>query len=337
MAKKTELYDVTIIGGGPAGLFSAFYSGMREMKTKVIEFLPFLGGKIPYFYPEKIIRDVGAIPHISGEKFTEQLIEQAKTFDPTIILEERVAHVAKQEDGTFMLTSDNGTKHHTKTTILATGFGILKSVKLDLPEAIDYEGTSLHYAIGKMEHYRGKHVLISGGGNSAVDWANELKHIADKVSVVYRKPTFPGIESNVTKMLQSSVDIYQPFELTELKGQDGHVTRATIKSVDGPQQKELAIDNLIINHGFHIDLGPIADWGMKMDDGAIQVDRKMATSIPGIFAVGDIASFPDKLPLIAGAFNEGPIAVNNAKLHIAPSKKLDTLFSTNYEPLIEKD
>src|SRR5699024_7915919 len=122
-----------------------------------------------------------------------------------------------------------------------------------------------------------------------------------------------------------------------LEGRDGHVRSATIQAVNGTEQKELAIDNLIINHGFHIDLGPIADWGMTMDNGAIQVDRSMTTSIPGIFAVGDIASFPDKLPLIAGAFNEGPIAVNHAKQHIAPSAKLETLFSTNYEPLIEKD
>src|SRR5699024_2008326 len=152
-----ELFDVTIIGGGPAGLFSAFYSGMREMKTKVIEYLPFLGGKIPYFYPEKVIRDIGGIPYISGEKFTEDMVRQAKTFDPTIILQEQVVGMEKLENGNFILTSSNGNKHLTKTIILATGFGTLKSVKLQLPEAIDFEEKSLHYAIKKMEHYRGKH------------------------------------------------------------------------------------------------------------------------------------------------------------------------------------
>lgn len=338
MTKQTlELYDVTIVGGGPAGLFSAFYSGMREMKTKVIEYLPFLGGKIPYFYPEKVIRDIGGISQISGEKFTEEMVQQAQTFDPTIVLQEQIVDVEKQSDGNFILTSHNGAQHYTKTIILATGFGTLKSVKLDLPEAVNYEEKSLHYAIKKMDHYRDKRVLISGGGNSAVDWANELEPIAKEVSLIYRKTVFPSIESNVTKMLQSSVNVYRPFELAELHGTNEHVSSAIIKEVGSSSQKEIAIDRVIINHGFHIDLGPIADWGMEMENGAINVNGTMETSIPGIFAIGDIARFENKLPLIAGAFNEGPIAVNHAKLHIAPRETLQTLFSTNYEPLLEQD
>lgn len=336
MSKQLELYDVTIIGGGSAGLFTAFYSGMREMKTKVIEFLPFLGGKVPYFYPEKIIRDIGGIPQISGEKLTEQLDEQARTFDPTIILQEQVVGVEKLADGNFILTSSNGAKHFTKTIILATGFGTLKSVKLELPGATDYEGKNLHYTIKKLDYYKGKHVLISGGGNSAVDWANELEPIADKVSVVYRKSTFPGIESNVTRMINSSVAVYKPYDLVELKGKNGHVSNVTLQQVDNQQLKEISIDNLIVNHGFHIDLGPIVNWGMKMNGGMIHVDDAMSTSIPGIFAVGDIANYPNKLPLIAGAFNDGPIAVNHAKLHIAPKDELKTIFSTNYEPLVNR-
>lgn len=337
MSKQLELYDITIIGGGSAGLFAAFYSGMREMKTKVIEFLPFLGGKVPYFYPEKVIRDIGGIPHISGEKLTEQLEEQARTFDPTIILNQQIAGLKKLDDGNFLLTSNTGTQHYTKTIILATGFGTLKSVKLELPEAIGFEGKSLHYTIKKIEQYKGKHVLISGGGNSAVDWANELEPIADKVSIVYRKSTFPGLESNVTKMMNSSVAVYKPYELIELKGKNGHISSATIQQKENQRLENLPIDNLIVNHGFHIELGPIIDWGMKMNGGTIQVDDSMSTSIPGIFAIGDIAHYSNKLALIAGGFNEGPIAVNHAKLHIAPKEELKTLFSTNYEPLVEDD
>lgn len=336
MSEELELYDITIIGGGPAGLFTAFYSGMREMKTKIIEFLPFLGGKVPYFYPEKIIRDIGGIPHISGEKLSEQLEEQARTFDPTIVLEEQVVEVEKTTNGYFLLTSSNGAKHFTKTIVLATGFGTLESIKLDLQGAADYEGTSLHYSIKKLNSYRGKHVLISGGGNSAVDWANELEPIAEKVTLVYRKSAFPGIESNVTKMMNSSVKVFNPYELVELKGKDGQISSVMIKQVDHQKLEEIPIDRMIVNHGFHIDLGPLATWGMEMNRGAIQVDGTMATSIPGIFAVGDIASYQNKLPLIAGGFNEGPIAVNHAKLYISPKDQLQTIFSTNYEPLIEK-
>ncbi|MRG87775.1 NAD(P)/FAD-dependent oxidoreductase [Salinibacillus xinjiangensis] len=331
MTHQDELYDVTIIGGGPVGLFTAFYSGMREMKTKIIEYLPFLGGKVPYFYPEKIIRDIGGIPSISGEKLTEQLIEQAMTFDPTVVLGEQCMHLEQHDDGTFTLTNDNGAKHHTRTIILATGFGTLKSVKLDLPNASQFEENNLDYTIKRLEHYRGKHVLISGGGNSAVDWANELEPIAEKVTLIYRKTDFKGIESNITKMKNSSVDVKTPYVIEELAGKEGHVETVTIQNVETKETEQLSVDAVIVNHGFEIDLGPIAEWGMKMKNGSVQVDQEMATTIPGIFAVGDIANFENKLPLIAGGFNEGPIAVNSAKLHIHPKEELAHLFSTNMD------
>ncbi|SET33317.1 thioredoxin reductase (NADPH) [Oceanobacillus limi] len=334
MSKQLELYDITIIGGGPIGLFTAFYSGMREMKTKIIEYLPFLGGKVPYFYPEKIIRDVGGIPNISGEKFTENLIEQAKTFDPTIVLGQQITRMEKRQDGTFLLTSSNGEQHNTKTVVLATGYGTLKSVKLDLPNAEDFEGTSLHYTIRKLQSYANKHVLISGGGNSAVDWANELESIADKVTLIYRKPTFTGIESNITKMKNSSVNVLHPYEIVDLKGTKEQIERVTIRKLENNSLEELPVDHLIVSHGFQIDLGPITDWGMQMSNGSIVVDQTMATSIPGIFAVGDIANYEGKLNLIAGGFNEGPIAVNHAKLYISPNIDLQPIYSTNYEPLL---
>ncbi|WP_404453970.1 NAD(P)/FAD-dependent oxidoreductase [Oceanobacillus kapialis] len=336
MPQNLELYDVTIVGGGPVGLFTAFYSGMREMKTKIIEYLPFLGGKVPYFYPEKMIYDIGGIPKISGEAFTEQLIEQAKTFDPEIVLNEQVMHMEKQPDGFFLLTSHNGSQHLTKTIILATGFGSLKSVKMDLPEAINFEGESLHYAINKMTDYAGKDVLISGGGNSAVDWANELEGIANKVSIVHRKPEFKGIERNISRMKNSSVDVYQPFRVSGFSGENGQVHTATITHMEDDSKQEIPIDRVIVNHGFEIDLGPITDWGVEMQDGTILVDGNMSTNIPGIFAVGDISNYPSKLSLIAGGFHDGPIAVNHAKLHIAPKEELKPLYSTNHAPLINR-
>ncbi|RKQ32706.1 NAD(P)/FAD-dependent oxidoreductase [Oceanobacillus halophilus] len=337
MSNHTELFDVTIIGGGPVGLFTAFYSGMREMKTKIIEYLPFLGGKVSYFYPEKIIRDIGGLTKISGRDLTDNLIEQAMTFDPTIVLKEQVLYVEKLADGTFMLTSSNGNKHHTKSIILATGFGTLKSVKLELPNSGKFEEKSLHYTIKKLSDYKGKHVLISGGGNSAIDWANELEPIAEKVTLIYRKPQFTGIESNVTKMMNSTVQVLNPYELTELKEENGKLSSAVIKHVNTQAFQEIKIDNIIVNHGFHIDLGPITNWGMIMKDGTIKVDESMSTSIPGIFAIGDISNYPNKLGLIAGGFNEGPIAVNQAKQYISPKEHLGHIYSTNYEPLIRND
>ncbi len=337
MEKQEDIFDVTIVGGGPVGLFTAFYSGMRELKTKVIEYLPYLGGKVPYFYPEKIIRDVGGVKQASGEAFTKELIEQAMTFDPTIVLEEQVVAMEKRQDGIFQLTSHNGAKHYTRTIILATGFGALKSVKLDLTQAAAFENQSLFYSIHKLSEYSGKKVLISGGGNSAVDWANELEPIAAKVMLVYRKPKFTGIESSITQMMDSAVEVLQPYEIVNLQGQAGQLNRVTVKQVETGEMNELEVDACIVNHGFQIDLGPIAAWGMEMKDGMVTVDSSMSTSIPGIFAVGDIAVYPHKLGLIAGGFNEGPIAVNQVKQFITPEEPLPHLFSTNYDPLISED
>ncbi|SET54581.1 thioredoxin reductase (NADPH) [Salinibacillus kushneri] len=326
-----EIYDVTIVGGGPVGLFTAFYSGMREMKTKIIEYLPFLGGKVPYFYPEKMIRDIGGIPNISGEKLTEQLVEQAMTFNPSVVLNEQCTELEQRDDGIFVLKSDNGSMHYTRTVILATGFGTLKSIKLDVANANEFEGNNLHYTPKRMAHYKGKHVLISGGGNSAVDWANELGAIADQVTLVYRKTDFSGIESHISKMKNSSVNVKTPYIISGLSGKSGQVEQAELRNLETMKTESLSIDEIIVNHGFEIDIGPISRWGIQMENGTILVNGNMETSIPGIFAVGDIANYQHKLPLIAGGFNDGPIAVNRAKQFIHPDKELTHLFSTNYD------
>lgn len=331
MDKELELVDVTIIGGGPVGLFSAFYSGMREMKTKIIEYLPFLGGKVPYFYPDKVIRDIGGIHTITGAKLTEQLIEQAKTFDPTIVLNAQVIGMEQLSNGNFMLTDHKGNEHYTKTVIIATGFGSLKSVELDLPNAMQYKSSNLHYFVQDLERFGNKHVVISGGGNSAIDWANELEPIAQSVTLLYRREGFAGHESNITRMKNSSITIQTPYVIDELNGDDQRISSVTVKNTETGTSNEIELDDLIVNHGFVIDLGEIANWGMTMKDGTIKVDGNMQTSIPGIYAVGDIANFPTKLPLIAGGFNEGPIAINSAKKHIVPNKELEKLFSTNMD------
>ena len=335
--EKECIYDVTIVGGGPVGLFAAFYSGMRELKTKIIESLPHLGGKVAYFYPEKMIRDIGGIQSLSGDELTANLIAQAETFDPEIVLGERITQFEKHRDGYYILKSDDGTKHMTKTIILATGFGSLQPVELDHPKANEFLETSLHYSIHDLAQFKDKHIVISGGGDAAVDWANELQSLAKQVTLIYRKENFKGIESNVTKMRNAGVHILTSSEIVDLHGEVGQLSNVSVKNKYSGEEQILELDDLLVNHGFHIDLGPIQKWGMTMTEAGISVDASMETSIPGIYAIGDIADYDHKLPLIAGGFNEGPIAVNSAKLHIRPGESLSAIFSTNYEPLLGKD
>ncbi|WP_066259593.1 NAD(P)/FAD-dependent oxidoreductase [Neobacillus drentensis] len=330
MGNEMKIYDVTIIGGGPIGLFTAFYCGMREMETKIIEFLPYLGGKVSYFYPEKVIRDIGGIPAVSGENLIKQLTEQAQTFNPTIVLNQQVVGLERLADGTFQLTSHNGERHRTRTIILATGFGTLKSANLDVEGAEKFEGRNLRYGVERLNDYRDKHVLISGGGNSAVDWANELLPIAKHVTVVHRRHEFSGLERNISNLRKSAATILTPHVLDSLHGADDRIERVCVKNLETNETQVIEVDEILVNHGFCIDLGPIKGWGLDFEYGNIKVDNRMQTNIEGIFAAGDVANYPNKFHLIAGGFSEGPTAVNSAKAYIEPEKELKPIYSTTH-------
>lgn len=177
--ERQELFDVTVIGGGPTGLYSTFYSGLREMKTKLIEYQPHLGGKI-HVYPEKMIWDVGGLTPITGEKLIEQLVKQGLTFHPEVVLNEKIESITRDEEGIFVLHAASGRKHYSKTVIVAVGSGILTPQKLEIEGAERFEVANLHYTVKSLKYFRDKTVIISGGGNSAIDWANELEPIAKK-------------------------------------------------------------------------------------------------------------------------------------------------------------
>jgi ferredoxin/flavodoxin---NADP+ reductase len=332
--KKDGLYDVTIIGGGPVGLFSAFYSGMREMKTKLIESGPELGGKVSMFFPEKTIRDIGGIPAITGADLVERLKEQAQTFAPTIICGQRISGLERLEDGTFLLTSTQGDIHHTRTIILTVGHGIFEPIKLDIEGAERYESGNLHYSVGELDKFKGKHVLISGGGNAAVDWANELLLIAKKVTVIHRRDEFRGHEQHVTHMSEAAVTL-TPYALKTLHGESDRIQKVKIEHLETGETRELEIDELIVNHGIRGDLGGINDWGLEMKDGHFVVNNAMETNIPGIFAAGDAVTYPNKLKLITGGFTEGPVAVNSAKKHLQPESPLADLYSTYHDKFVD--
>ncbi|QGG49939.1 NAD(P)/FAD-dependent oxidoreductase [Lysinibacillus pakistanensis] len=314
---KEELYDVTIVGGGPAGLYTAFYSGMRDLKTKIIEYSSQLGGRM-LIYPEKMIWDVGGVPPILGGQLIEHLIEQAKTFDPTIVFNQKVEHLEKQSDGTFILTSSTGEKHYSKTVILAVGYGVLSMQKLEIEGADKYEVTNLHYTVQDLEIFRDKHVLISGGGNSAVDWANELEPIAASVTVVHRRDEFGGHEKSVLKMRESSVYLKTPYEIVQLHGDGELIQSVSIENKETGVIERIELDAIIVNHGLKCDYGALEKWGLNIEDGVAIVNEKRETNIEGIYGAGDFVDHPSKVRYIAGAFTDGILALNSAKLYLEP-------------------
>ncbi|MBD2844386.1 NAD(P)/FAD-dependent oxidoreductase [Paenibacillus sp. IB182496] len=324
MNMELDLYDLTIIGGGPAGLYSAFYSGMRDMKVKLIEAKEELGGRL-LLYPEKMIWDVGGVTPIRCEQLIRQLIQQAKTFDPAIVLGQEISYLERLDDGTMIVTAINGERHHTRTLILAIGYGVLKPVKLDIEGADRYEVTNLHYTVQELDCFRGKRVLISGGGDSAVDWANELGPIAAHVTIVHRREQFGGHEKNVKRMYESTIDVRTSYALTQLHGNEvgDAIAAVSLAPVDeegqlGIEKERLEVDEVIISHGFRGDFGPIIDWGIEVGKWDIPVNEHMSTKLPGIFVAGDSVNFSAKVKLIAGAFNDAVLAVNSAKKYIDP-------------------
>ncbi len=341
MAVELELYDVTIVGGGPAGLYAAFYSGMRDMKTKLIEAKDELGGRM-LIYPEKMIWDVGGVTPVRCEKLIKDLIEQAQTFEPTIVLGQQIMGLERLEDGTMIVTSDTGERHYTRTLILALGYGVTKFAKLELEGADRYEVTNLHYTVTDLEGFRGKRVLLSGGGDTAVDWAIELEAIAASVTVVHRRARFGGHEKNVKYLLESSVNIHTPYAITQLHDNGKAIEAVTVAKVDTEgcltgETQRLEVDAVIINHGMLDGFGPIVDWGMDMSQYDIPVDERMATNVPGIFVAGDTAKYATKLHLIAGAFTDAALAVNGAKRYIEPEAATMAYVSSHNAKFNEKN
>ncbi|UMR37121.1 NAD(P)/FAD-dependent oxidoreductase [Paenibacillus polymyxa] len=337
MTESLELYDVTIIGGGPAGMYTAFYSGMRDMKTKLIEAKHELGGRMR-IYPEKMIWDVGGVTPILCEKLIDQLEQQARTFEPTIVLGQQITGMDRQEDGTFLLTSATGEQHWTRTIVLAVGYGILKMAKLEIDGADRYEVTNLHYTVQELEPFRDKHVLISGGGNSAVDWANELESIAASVTVVHRRDHFGGHEKNVARMKSSSVRVLTPYAVSQLHSNNGEtIEQVTINHVDTGEIEMLNVDAVIVNHGLKSDFGPLRDWGLDMGEWHARVSDKLETNLPGIFAAGDFVEYGSKLYLIAGTFTDAALALNSAKLYIDPTADKAAYVSSHNSRFKEKN
>lgn len=331
-----QIFDVNIIGAGPTGLFAAFYAGLRGMSVQIIDSLEEVGGQCSAMYPEKYIYDVIGYPRILAKDFVAACYEQAMRADPTIRLAEQVQDLIAEDDGTFTLRTSKGARR-SRSIIISAGVGAFEPTRLNAPGVVDLEGRGVHYFAKRVEDFRDKRVVIVGGGDSAVDWANTLEPIAASVHLIHRS-RFRAHEAAVAELHASSVELHFPeYEVTDVRaGDHGRVASITYTHKDGTSA-DLDCDELICAIGFKADPGPLRSWGFELQRNQIVVDiQTMETSIPGIFAAGDIAAYPAKFKLIATGAAEAVTAVNHALVHIDPTARLDGGHSTTIMEKKEK-
>ncbi|SDM73618.1 thioredoxin reductase (NADPH) [Fictibacillus solisalsi] len=325
--KQPEVFDITIIGGGPVGLFTAFYAGMRQASVKIIESLPQLGGQLSALYPKKYIYDIAGFPKVRAKELVDQLREQMNQFEPTICLKQSVESIVRTGDGKFAITTNEET-HYAKAVIITAGNGAFQPRKMNIEGVDKFGNANLHYFVQDLTQFAGKKVVVFGGGDSAVDWALMLEPIAEKVTIIHRRDKFRAHEHSVEQMKQSKVEILTPYVPVQLAG-DEKIERVILTEAKSGEPLEIEVDDVLVNYGFVSSLGPIKDWGLEIKSNTIVVNSRMETNIEGIYAAGDICTYEGKVKLIASGFGEAPTAVSNAKAYIDPSAKVQPLHSTS--------
>ena len=315
-----ELFDVTIIGGGPVGLFGSFYAGMRSMKTKIIDSLPELGGQLSALYPEKFVFDMPGFPKVLARDLAQEMAEQGLRFAPTVVLGERVETVERQADESIVLKTDKG-EHRTKTVVICAGAGAFSPKRLGVEGMESFEGRGVHYFVRDKAQFAGKDLLIVGGGDSALDWAMNLEPIARKITLIHRRDVFRAHEESIDWLLNRSTVTTKLFcEMRRLEGGD-QLERAVIFNSKTGEEETLEVAAALVNIGFNASIGPVKGWGLALQGNQIIVNSRMETNLPGIYSAGDICTYDGKLKLIATGVGEVCIAVNFAKTHIDPASK----------------
>jgi len=324
--------DILIIGAGPTGLFTVFEAGLLKLKCHLIDALPQPGGQCSEIYPKKPIYDIPAYPEILAGDLTDKLLEQIKAFEPGFTLGERAETIEKLEDDTFIVTTNKGTKHHAPIVAIAGGLGSFEPRKPPIPNIAHFEDAGVEYIIRDPEVYRDKKVVIAGGGDSALDWAIFLTDIASEVSLVHRRNEFRGALDSVDKVQElkdaGKITMITPAEVTGILG-DEKVTGVSIVK-NGEEKVKLEVDHFIPLFGLSPKLGPIANWGLDIEKNAIKVNNALdyQTNIPGIYAIGDVNTYPGKLKLILCGFHEATIMCQSAYKRIHPNKKYVMKYTT---------
>lgn len=323
--------EAVIVGAGPVGLFQVFELGLLEIKAHVIDSLPLVGGQCIELYPDKPIYDIPAVPVCTGQELTDNLLKQIEPFGPTFHLGQEVTEVTQRDDGRFDLTTSTGTQFITRTIFIAAGVGSFqpRTIKIDGIEA--FEGKQLFYRVKDPANFHGKNIVIVGGGDSALDWALNLVGKAESVVLIHRRDGFKAAPASVAKMKELCEAYEMQFEVGQVTGfeQNGdQLSEIKVTGADGVTRR-MPLDALLVFFGLSPKLGPIAEWGLDIDRKQIVVDtEKFATNIPGIYAVGDINTYPGKKKLILSGFHEAALAAFAAKEYMYPEKKVHLQYTT---------
>ncbi|MDP8996985.1 MAG: NAD(P)/FAD-dependent oxidoreductase [Pseudomonadota bacterium] len=331
--------DAVIIGAGPCGLFAIFELGLLDIKCHVIDILDRPGGQCAELYPEKPIYDIPALVSVSGAELTTRLMEQAKPFKPQFHFNQMVTSLEKRGDNDFHLTTDGGLEFNCKVVVIAAGGGSFQPKKPPIPGIDAYEGQSVFYSVKKMEALRGRDVLIVGGGDSALDWTNNLQPLVKSLTLIHRRDEFRAAPDSVNKMRElvaSGKMALNIGQVTGLKGDGGVLSAATVKAADG-SVSDVACNALLPFFGLTMKLGPVANWGLNLNENLLAVDTaKFETSVPGIFAIGDINTYAGKLKLILSGFHEAALMAQQAFHYINPGQRLVFQYTTSSTNLQKK-
>lgn len=330
--------DAIIIGAGPVGLFAVFELGLLDIRAHLIDILDKPGGQCAELYPEKPIYDIPALPVVSGQELTDRLMEQIRPFDPVFHLSQMAEKLEKLEDG-WRLVTDTGTEIEARVIIIAAGGGSFVPKKPPLAGIEEYEGESVFYAVRQKERFRDKALVIAGGGDSALDWTLDLQPVAKHITLIHRRDDFRAAPDSVKKMRalveEGRIDL-KIAQLAGLKGTGGVLQAVSVKSKEDGEY-DIPCDCLLPFYGLTMKTGPVADWGVKLCNNLIEVDtEKFESSVPGIFAIGDINTYPGKLKLILSGFHEAALMSHAAHSYVYPDKKLRFQYTTSSSAIHEK-
>jgi thioredoxin reductase (NADPH) len=334
----TRTTDVVIIGAGPVGLFAVFELGLLDLKCHLIDILDRPGGQCTELYPEKPIYDIPGIPRISAQELVDRLMEQAAPFKPEFTFNRMVSGFERLPDGRFRLTTDENEVFEAKVVVVAAGGGSFQPKRPPIPGIEAFEGTSVFYSVRRIDAYADQDVLIVGGGDSALDWTLNLEPVARSVTLVHRRPEFRAAPDSVNKMMALREAGRVRFEIGQVKSLEGRNGQLSSARIAGPEgDVDIACTRMLPFFGLTMKLGPIAEWGIHLEENLIPVDTaRFETSVPGVFAIGDINTYPGKLKLILSGFHEAALMAQAAKRVVAPGERIVFQYTTSSTSLQKK-